>query len=107
MIKCYAHIKKGETCHIKVCGHATKAPHGFDIVCAGISALVQALAIYVLKICPLAYVRIESGDAYIKADDKSGDIFKLFDMTFCGICEIQKQYPEYIKTLSLCPKQKN
>ena len=55
---------------ITVTGHAGSAPHGHDLVCAGVSTLVYTLAFHVQKLeraglCANAQVRLLPGDAEV------------------------------------------
>lgn len=78
-------------------GHAT----GSSECCAAISGILYALAGYLENVQAEEELRIydrrmEEGDVYIdvrvgqKAD-------AAFDMTVCGLLQIEKKYPEFIR----------
>ena len=83
-------IRKGG---IMISGHAGYAPAGYDIVCAGVTALTQGL---VRSMEGLADDRIEtdigSGMASIQYGDLSEKGRLLIDSFFIGICMIAKNF---------------
>jgi hypothetical protein len=95
-------IFKNEKNHIKgfsVTGHANTAPHGHDIVCAGVSALTQTailgLDVHLKK--KISY-KAEAGDLFVDMketpDDLSDAILKTMRL---GLAEIEKLYPKVVK----------
>lgn len=71
-----------------VTGHADYAEYGKDIVCAGVSALVQTLALYAIEHGGTAEMR--SGYAKIDAGNGTKDVF----LAICaGLRELAKAYP--------------
>lgn len=79
-----------------VYGHANKAPHGHDIVCAGISALTQACVLglqnYLQRKIDL---HIASGDLEMALVDKPDSLTDAILETMCiGLNEICRLYPE-------------
>ena len=77
---------------LEVIGHAEYAC-GNDVVCAAVSALVEALAAYLE----------EYGDADAEADLTDGYAMitvlernAAFDMAVCGLGAIADQYPAYV-----------
>ena len=85
---------------ITVSGHAGYAETGKDIVCAGVTALVQGL---VRSIESLTSDQIQCditpGRADIYFKDLSGAGKLLVDSFFLGICLITDDFPEHIKLL--------
>ena len=83
---------------ISVSGHAGYAPCGQDIVCAGITALVQTLigSLKRLTADKITY-EISPGraDIYYKDLTKEGRL--LVDSFFIGICMIADEFGDYIK----------
>lgn len=84
---------------LTVKGHAGEAPAGQDIVCAGVSAIVQALG-GVLRLMsghgdvrPLV-IRMDSGDAEIAAE--GGEADAVFLMALVGLEQVRMAYPERI-----------
>ena len=65
-------------------GHAGFAPFGEDIVCAGVSALLETLALY-------ADCR-EDGDVF----ELSGGDARYYDFVAEGILQISEIYPENV-----------
>lgn len=85
---------------ITVSGHAGYAETGKDIVCAGVTALVQGL---VRSIESLTSDQIQYGitpgraDIYFKDLSEAGKL--LVDSFFLGIYLIADDFPEHIKLL--------
>ena len=77
---------------LEVIGHAEYAREN-DIVCAGVSALVEALAAYLEE--------FDDGGAEVDLADGYASITlpapnAAFDMVICGLCAIADQYPGYV-----------
>ena len=83
---------------IKITGHAGYAPIGQDIVCAGISALVQTLieSIETLTSGQIKYVS-QPGLVEIKHGDLSADTKLLIDSFFVGVGLIAETYPDNVR----------
>ena len=83
---------------IVVRGHAEYAPMGKDIVCAGVSALVQTLVLSLQQLTDdrIDY-RMESGRAIIKFWCLSDVSKALINAFFIGIEQIAKDYPANVK----------
>lgn len=92
---------------IRITGHAGYGTEGNDIVCAGVSVLVQTLGNYIEAHkdelnCNILEMRFEKGDSNIQLCDTSisgsmNYILKaVFDMTADGLEDLAIQYPEYI-----------
>ena len=83
---------------ITVSGHAGYAETGKDIVCAGVTALVQGL---IRSVESLASDKIEyeisSGRADIHFRNLSGAGMLLVDSFFIGICQIADEFPDYVR----------
>lgn len=86
---------------ITVKGHANYAPHGQDIVCSGISTLVQTAvkAIEDLTEDSIEY-SMEPGMVIIEYGDLSEKSKLLIDSFFIGVCMIADGYPNYVKITS-------
>ena len=83
---------------IEISGHAGYAEVGKDIVCAGVTALVQTL------ICSLKNLtrdeieyEISPGRADIHCGDLSEEGKLLVDSFFIGVCLIANEFPEYVR----------
>ena len=80
-------------------GHANYDEYGKDIVCAGISALVQALIGWIEEKyyrCDCISVDTKAGEVIISCygDD---DISAVFYMTVVGLRQIADSYPDHIQ----------
>lgn len=91
---------------IRISGHAGHGTEGNDIVCAGVSVLLQALANYIEAHteelnCKILVMNIEKGDSNIQFCDISQKSFNnmlraIFDMTTDALEDLANQYPECI-----------
>lgn len=83
---------------IKMSGHANYAEHGKDIVCAGVSALVQTLiqSIEELTADQIQY-SMQPGTVDIKFGDLSEHAQLLVSSFFVGVEMIASEYPNNIK----------
>lgn len=83
---------------ITVSGHANYAEAGKDIVCAGVSALVQGL---IRSVESLASDKIEYEISPGRADIEFGDLSEegtlLIDSFFIGVCAIADEFPDHIR----------
>ena len=84
-------VRKNE---IKVSGHAMYAPHGQDIVCAGVSSLVRTL---IRSIEDLTRDEIEYKVSPGWVDNLSEKARTLVDSFFVGICMIADEYPDCVR----------
>ena len=85
---------------LMVKGHAGYAEQGKDIVCAGVTALVQTLikSIEGLTEDQIEY-EISPGRVGIKHGNLSEKSKTLVDSFFIGICLIVDEFPEYVRVL--------
>lgn len=79
---------------VKAEGHSGYAEEGFDIVCAGISALLIAFARAVG--CKLIAERIRSGDFFVECR-RTKKTRHALEMLILGLKFIQDSYPENLK----------
>ena len=81
-------------------GHARYAEWGKDIVCAGVTALVQTLlkSVEGLTEDKIEY-EISPGRVDIKYGDLSGKSRTLVDSFFIGMCLIADEFPENVRIL--------
>ena len=83
---------------ITVSGHANYAEAGKDIVCAGVTALVQGL---IRSVESLASDKIEyeispgRADIYYRDLSEAGRL--LVDSFFIGICQIASEFPDNVR----------
>lgn len=85
---------------ITIKGHAGYAEQGKDIVCAGVTALVQSLvkSIEDLTEDKIQY-DISPGRADINFKNLSEAGKLLVDSFFLGICSIAEEFPENVKII--------
>lgn len=89
---------------ITVTGHAGSAPHGHDLVCAGVSTLVYTLAFHVQELeraglCADAQVRLLPGDAEVACTPLPGQrqaVTAVFDTLWAGFSLLSRQFPEFV-----------
>ena len=83
---------------ITVSGHANYAEVGKDIVCAGVSALVQGLIRSVESLTSdLIQYDITPGRADIYFKNLSGAGKLLVDSFFIGVCQIADEFPDHVR----------
>lgn len=83
---------------ITVSGHANYAEAGKDIVCAGVSALVQGLIGSVESLTSdLIQYDITPGRADIYFKNLSGAGKLLVDSFFIGVCQIADEFPDHVR----------
>ena len=88
---------EGDTHTLVVLGHANYDEYGKDIVCAGVSALVQALMGYIENhpYC-VECVSINNGEVIISCDGGE-DISAVFYMASIGLEQIADAYPDHVQ----------
>ena len=83
---------------IEISGHAGYAETGKDIVCAGVTALIQTL---IKSIGDLTEDKIEYEISSGRADIHYGDLSEagtlLVDSFFIGICQIADEFPDHVR----------
>ena len=88
-------VRKGR---ITASGHADFAEAGKDIVCAGVTALIQTL---IKSIGDLTEDKIEyeisPGRADIHYRDPSEEGKLLVDSFFIGVCAIADEFPDHVR----------
>ena len=92
MIEVFSY-RNGGKCRLYVQGHAAYHP-GNDIVCAGVSALVGALAQYAKGHYRHVRCHTKAGNAFLAAGDGAGDGF---DMIVQGLAAIARSYPDHVR----------
>ena len=85
---------------LTVSGHAMYAPHGQDIVCAGVSSLVRTLihSIEDLTGDEIEY-EVSPGWVDIQHGNLSEKAKTLVDSFFIGICMIANEFPDYVRIM--------
>lgn len=84
----------GKNLTLSLYGHATGSPE----VCAAISGIAGALAGWVLNHpgAEPATIRLEDGEAYIRAVRPDLRCRVAFEMAEIGLLQIARQYPEFL-----------
>ena len=83
---------------IEIHGHAGYAENGKDIVCAGVTALVQGLirSVESLTSDKIKY-DISPGRADIHYGNLSEEGKLLVDSFFIGVCSIADEFPDHVR----------
>lgn len=85
---------------VLILGHAGYAPYGTDIVCAGVTALVQTL---IQSIEKLTEDKIQYDISPGRVDIKHGILSEaaslLMDSFFLGVYQIADEFPENVKII--------
>ena len=83
---------------ITIEGHAGYAPHGQDVVCAGVSTLVQNLIQSIEDLCTdeISY-HLKPGWVDIKHGELSAKAQVLVTSFFIGVYMIAERYPDHVK----------
>lgn len=87
---------------IRAVGHADYAPKGQDIVCAAVSALLQAYGNYIDQLAEYdkvkaLEVKLDDGDIYVDALDTRHNIKHMYRMVMSGLCDLAAMYPDNIQ----------
>lgn len=75
-------------------GHADYAPKGYDIVCAGVSALAMALSARLDACCDHYKVNTSDGRVLMKGEGK--DALQAFLTVIAGVEVLEQEYPDHI-----------
>ncbi|NLM52030.1 MAG: ribosomal-processing cysteine protease Prp [Firmicutes bacterium] len=93
----------GHITGINVKGHSGSAPKGEDIVCAGVSALVQTLYFSLQKLLQLELeAKIREGYFDMRIPQNLPESLQektalLAEATLVGLAAMAKSYPEYLQ----------
>ena len=83
---------------VSIKGHAGYAPHGQDVVCAAVSALVQG---FYLSVMELTHDKIKAemkpGEAVIQYGDLSKEATLLVSSLFVGLKMIADEFPDCVR----------
>lgn len=88
----------GNTHTLTVRGHANYGEYGKDIVCAGVSALIQALIGWAENkpyIIECVSIDDKNGEVLIECQGEE-DVAAVFYMTAIGIEQIAEAYPQHV-----------
>ena len=92
--------EKGERFCCRAQGHADYAQEGEDIVCAGISTILYALAGYIANSRMESSIRMEPGDVEITC---SGNAQQVFLMAYIGLSQLAEKFPKNISISARFP----
>lgn len=84
---------------LAVAGHAGYAEKGSDIICAGVSALVQALVGWIENsFCQVENISIDENKGEVFISCMGGeDVAAVFYMAAIGLEQIANVYPDYVQ----------
>jgi len=102
---------RGRIRHLSCSGHARFDPEGgVDVVCAGVSALLGALAIGLTQVVG-APVSLRAGDGRLLVrvparmpEELAGPVQVLLETTVLALQQIQENYQGFLKIRSLRPR---
>lgn len=99
MIKIY--LKKGNQYYtgLKITGHAPSlfGKKGENILCAGVSVLVQTLYLYLKEKGNILTEEVKKGYLDFSILSSGEETQKSFDLILTGIRDLKTQYPEFIE----------
>lgn len=81
---------------IRADGHAGYAPHGEDIICAGVSTLLYTCIYYLLEKCG-NMLEWDEDEGYLEMRFPEKDGKAAFDVTLAGIRMMNESHPAYVK----------
>lgn len=86
---------------ISITGHANYAPHGSDIVCAGVSTLMHAVLTQSLEMGANVTVRSNLTEICFEVDKNTMNkddyhLIKLWEMVRNTLKDMEEQYPENV-----------
>ena len=87
-------FKEDDRLHLSMRGHAEHNENGVDVVCAGVSAIVFALAGYLVNFAEDAVIhRLEYGCAELECGLDAEAVLK---QTLIGLLQIRMEYPDSV-----------
>ena len=96
---CAKYSVEGDTHSLTVIGHAGYAEKGTDIVCAGVSALVQALIGWIENNeCEVECISIDEGVGEVIIVCNGGEgLAAVYYMTAIGLEQMANVYPDHVE----------
>ena len=90
---------EGNTHTLVVLGHANYAEHGKDIVCAGVSSLVQALMGWAYDTgCEIECISRDSTNNELIVSCRGNEAVKAaFSVVIIGLGQIAESYPDHLQ----------
>lgn len=101
--------EEGTSLELKVDGHADYDEHGRDIVCAGVSAITQALTGFIENHDDCEGETQENdcgGHVHIFALKSDEATYAAFEMAFIGLLQIEMAHPNYVTVSKRISKRK-
>lgn len=98
-------VKNGIECiAVEISGHSGYGQNGFDIVCAGISALTQTLILSITRLIKIKQNVIRK-DGLLKTEiilketdtEQNSKLILILETLLIGLLEINKEYPGSVK----------
>lgn len=85
--------------HLLIRGHANAAPHGHDIVCAGVSAIAFALLGYLERhaLCDTYPPEIEPGMMDIFCVSEDAGVAAAFETAVIGLEQLALHHPQNVE----------
>lgn len=81
-----------------VSGHADAAPHGQDIVCAGVSSLTQSAVLGVTEYLQRKVkVAVDPGKLVLELQETDSLTSAILETMLLGLTEIAKLYPKFVR----------
>ncbi|TFJ93994.1 ribosomal-processing cysteine protease Prp [Lentibacillus salicampi] len=105
MINVSVKRKNGRINQFELSGHAASGPHGYDLVCAGVSAVSFGSVNAVMTLCD-ADIKIEQGDegGFLRVTVPNGipdksmeNVQLLLEGMLVSLQTIEQEYSEFIK----------
>lgn len=105
MIEVAIYYKNNKINAFHLTGHADSGPYGYDLVCAGVSAVSFGSINAVLSLCKVDLMIEQKGDGgYLKVvipddleQDKSEKVNLLFEAMIVSLQSIEREYRDHIK----------
>ena len=94
------HYRNGNIVGVQAAGHTGYAAAGADIVCASVSALVQAAANGAVKYAQAA-TEVKDGALTLKIATPNKESGAILETMRMGLEDMQKTYPRHIKIRSV------
>ncbi len=96
MIKVLIKREENRFVSLEVKGHADSAPHGQDLVCAAVSAVLTG-GLNNLKDVKAFDIKLDEGDAHVKAiKELSSHDEIVLETIIVSLKTIQESYPQFI-----------
>ena len=88
----------GSVHNLTVAGHANYDEYGRDIVCAGVSALVQALIGWIEESFYSGYIDVNANGGEVEISCEGGDdVAAVFNLATIGLMQIADSYPDHVQ----------